>query len=173
MVVLPNHLDQQECSLFDEIEDLTDFTIFWDIIPCSPVIVNGRFLGPYDLPLQAARNEHEAGKKQSSFTRLHGIKPQKIKMYSHHSDRSTCCFMHVSCLAYSSALKLEAPYSSETSVDFHRATRRCMSDDRKLRCSISFEKKNVMRLSVYLKYVGESISKLKMDIELKQIRVLI
>jgi hypothetical protein len=30
----------------------------------------------------------------------------------------TTSFVHVTCLAYSSTLKLEAKYSSETSVDF-------------------------------------------------------
>jgi hypothetical protein len=39
------------------------------------------------------------------------------------------CFMLVSCLAYSSALKMEATCSSETSVDFHRNTRRYISED--------------------------------------------
>jgi hypothetical protein len=42
----------------------------------------------------------------------------------------TPCFMLVSCLAYSSAPKMEALYSSETSDDFQRTTRRSVSRDR-------------------------------------------
>jgi hypothetical protein len=34
------------------------------------------------------------------------------------------CLLLVSCLAYASALKVEATYSSETSVDFQRTTQR-------------------------------------------------
>jgi hypothetical protein len=33
------------------------------------------------------------------------------------------CLMLVSCLAYSSVLKMEATYFSETLIDFHRAKR--------------------------------------------------
>jgi hypothetical protein len=42
------------------------------------------------------------------------------------------CFMLVYCLAYSSTLKMEAICSSETSVYFHRTTRRYMPEDRTL-----------------------------------------
>jgi hypothetical protein len=41
------------------------------------------------------------------------------------------CFMLVFCLTYSSTLKMEATFSSETSVDFQRPTRR-IPEDRKL-----------------------------------------
>jgi hypothetical protein len=40
------------------------------------------------------------------------------------------CFMLVSCLAYSLALKIEATYSCETSVLLQRTTRRCIPEDR-------------------------------------------
>jgi hypothetical protein len=45
-------------------------TIFWDITPCSPLKVNGRFGGTYHLYLQGrrireARNSVIAGDKQS------------------------------------------------------------------------------------------------------------
>jgi hypothetical protein len=46
-----------------------------------------------------ARNQREAGSKQSS---------------------ASVCFALVSCMAYSSTLKMEAKCSSETSVDFQR-----------------------------------------------------
>jgi hypothetical protein len=40
----------------------------------------------------------------------------------HNADKSAC-FTPVSCLAFSSTLKLEAAHSSETSVDFQLSTR--------------------------------------------------
>jgi hypothetical protein len=42
---------------------------------------------------------------------------------------SRACFMLVSCLAYSSIMKMEAKCSSETSVDFQRTTRRYITED--------------------------------------------
>jgi hypothetical protein len=42
---------------------------------------------------------------------------------------SAICFRLVSCLAYSSTLKIEAMYSSETLVDFQWTTRRYISED--------------------------------------------
>jgi hypothetical protein len=39
------------------------------------------------------------------------------------------CFMLVFCLTYSLALNMDAIYSSETSVDFHRTTQRYISED--------------------------------------------
>jgi hypothetical protein len=39
------------------------------------------------------------------------------------------CFALVSCLAYSSTLKMEAICSSETSVGFHGTTRRYIPED--------------------------------------------
>jgi hypothetical protein len=44
----------------------------------------------------------------------------------------------VSCLAYTSTLKMEAICSSETSVDFQRATRRYIPEDRTLPGHTSF-----------------------------------
>jgi hypothetical protein len=40
------------------------------------------------------------------------------------------CFTLVSCLAYSSAMKMQATFSSEMSVDIQRATRRYIPEDR-------------------------------------------
>jgi hypothetical protein len=42
------------------------------------------------------------------------------------------CFTLVSCLAYSSILKMETIFSSETSVHFQRTTRRYVPEDRTL-----------------------------------------
>jgi hypothetical protein len=39
------------------------------------------------------------------------------------------CFTLVSCFTYSSIQKIEARISSETSVDFHRTTRRYIVED--------------------------------------------
>jgi hypothetical protein len=44
----------------------------------------------------------------------------------------TTCFMLVSCLAYSLALKMEAICSSETSVNFQRTARCYIPEDRTL-----------------------------------------
>jgi hypothetical protein len=46
---------------------------------------------------------------------------------------SVCCFMPVSCSAYSPILKIEKIYSSEKSSDFHRTTRLYIPDDRTVR----------------------------------------
>jgi hypothetical protein len=42
------------------------------------------------------------------------------------------CFMLVSCLAYSSNLRMKATCSSKTSADFQRTTRRYIPEDRTL-----------------------------------------
>jgi hypothetical protein len=42
------------------------------------------------------------------------------------------CFTLVSCLAYSSTMKMEATCSSETSVDFQRTTRHYIPEDKTL-----------------------------------------
>jgi hypothetical protein len=39
------------------------------------------------------------------------------------------CFMLVSCLAYSSTLKIEDTYSAETSAEFQRTTQRYIPED--------------------------------------------
>jgi hypothetical protein len=52
--------------------------------------------------------------------------------------RDTSIFMIVSCLAYSSTLKMEARCSSETSVDFQRTTRRYIPEDGTLHSYFSF-----------------------------------
>jgi hypothetical protein len=49
-------------------------------------------------------------------------------------------FTLISCLAYSSALKMEATCSSETSVDFQRAKRCYIPEDRTLRIKTSLTK---------------------------------
>jgi hypothetical protein len=51
---------------------LLNSSIFWNITPCSPLKTNRRFWGTCRLQLQdrrvsQARNQHEAGSKQSLF----------------------------------------------------------------------------------------------------------
>jgi hypothetical protein len=52
-------------------------------------------------------------------------------------------FTLVSCLAYSSALKMEATCSSEAPVDFQWTTRRCIPEDRILQSEFCFENKDL------------------------------
>jgi hypothetical protein len=84
-------------------------TVLWDIMPCSPLSVNRRFGGTYRLHLQGRKNNLSN-------------KPT----WKH--ERS----LPVYCSDYFSTLKMEAIYSSETSVDSQRATRRYIPEDRTL-----------------------------------------
>jgi hypothetical protein len=77
-------------------------SVFWNVTPCSPMKVNGRFGGTYRLHFQGRwvsqkRNEHELGSKHSSSGwSLHG--------------------------ALALILKMEAICSSKMSVDFHQTS---------------------------------------------------
>jgi hypothetical protein len=91
-------------NIIPAIESNMESSVFWIITLCSSLKVNGRFGGTCHLHLHSrrishARNQHEAGSRQSS------------------------------CLAYSSTLKMEATCSSETSVDFKLTTWRCKPED--------------------------------------------
>jgi hypothetical protein len=79
-------------------------SIFWDITPCSPLKVNRRFGRTCRCHLQVGRMIQ--GRNKSEAGRL-----------------LAACFMLVSCLDYSSTLKIEAIYFSEMSDEFHRTTR--------------------------------------------------
>jgi hypothetical protein len=79
---------------------VTMSSIFWDITPCSQLKVNRRFGGTYRLSLQSRRICQ--ARNQESLPHV---------------------FTLVSCLAYSSTLKMEATCSSETLVDFQLTTR--------------------------------------------------
>jgi hypothetical protein len=48
-------------------------------------------------------------------------------------QQANCCFMLVSCLAYSSILKMEGPSCSKTMADLPWTTKYCISEDRALR----------------------------------------
>jgi hypothetical protein len=84
-------------------------SIFWDITPCNPLKHNQCFGG---------------------MCRLH-FKDQRIRQARNKPGISAChiAFTLVSYLAYSSALKMEATYSSETLVEFQRTTRRYIPED--------------------------------------------
>jgi hypothetical protein len=73
---------------------VTNSSIFWDITLYNPLKVN--------RPLE----EHVA-----SIFRVGKKAKQRPTLVA-------ACFILVSCLTYSSALKMEATYSAETSVDF-------------------------------------------------------
>jgi hypothetical protein len=79
-------------------EVLTAVIMFWDITPCSPLKFNRRFGGTYRLHLQGRWIRRVRNQRESSWL--------------------------VSCPAYTSTLKTEAMWSTETSVDFQRTTRR-------------------------------------------------
>jgi hypothetical protein len=87
-------------------------SIFWDTKPCSPLKVNRRLEGTCRLHLQSGRIRQVRNQ------------PEKLCLPP--------AFTLVSCLVYSSTLKMEATYSSKTSVDFQRTTRRYIPEDRTL-----------------------------------------
>jgi hypothetical protein len=63
----------------------------------------------------------------------------------HLQQSSTCCLLLlVSCLTYSSTLKMEAVHCSETSVDFHRTTRRHISGNKTLLEKLLFSRVTVI-----------------------------
>jgi hypothetical protein len=89
--------------------------MFWDITPCSPLKVNWRFGGTYRLHLQGRRISRARNQRESRCLSL----PPALTPFS--------------CSAYSSTLKTEAIYSSETSLDIQRTTRRYIPEDSTLR----------------------------------------
>jgi hypothetical protein len=86
-------------------------SIFWDIMPCSPLKVNRRFGGNCRLHLECRRIS-QGRKQRSAYDQV---------------------FIQVSCLAYLSTLKMEAVYSSETFFDIQQTTRRYIPEDRTLK----------------------------------------
>jgi hypothetical protein len=83
-------------------------SIFWDIMACSPLKVNGLFRGTCRLHLQGRRISGARNQRESSW------QPEALG------------------LAYSSTLKMEATFSCEKSVDFQRTTRHYIPEDRTL-----------------------------------------
>jgi hypothetical protein len=88
-----------------------NISVFWDIMPCS--LVKAHVSEEHRLRLQhrsisQAGTQHEVGSKLAA------------------------CFMLVSCLTYSSTLKMDAICSSETCVEFHRTTRHYIPEGRTL-----------------------------------------
>jgi hypothetical protein len=55
--------------------------------------------------------------------------PAAIYSTDRQLDLLVTCLIMVSCLAYSSTMKMEATYSIEMSVDFQRTTRRYIAVD--------------------------------------------
>jgi hypothetical protein len=58
--------------------------------------------------------------------------------------------MLVSCSAYFSALKMESIYSTETSMDFHRITRRYISEDRRTLESYRCENRKTKHINMLM-----------------------
>jgi hypothetical protein len=79
-------------------------SIFWDIMQCNPLEVNQRFGGTGRL-------------------HLHGLRISKQALLATWAHAGFCS-------AYYSTLKMEATWSSETSADFQRTTRRYVPEDR-------------------------------------------
>jgi hypothetical protein len=94
-------------------------SIVWDI-PYSPLKVSQGLFGLFIDPENGGR--HISPKPHLTFSRPHGVMSQK-ELHEADSKLLPTCFVLVSSLAYSSALKMEATCTSETSVDFHRTTR--------------------------------------------------
>jgi hypothetical protein len=90
---------------------VTKIYIFWDIRPCSLVKINRRFGGIRGLHLQFRRISQGRNQLATRFTL-------------------------VSSSAYFSTLKMEETCSSETSVDFQRAARRYIPEDRILQWKV-------------------------------------
>jgi hypothetical protein len=76
-------------------------TIFWAIMPCSPLKVNRRFGRTFCLHLQGRRISRKTNQRESRWQAEF----------------------------YPPTLKMEAICSSETSVDFQRITRRYIPED--------------------------------------------
>jgi hypothetical protein len=84
-------------------------SIFWDITPCSPKNVTGRYGGTCCIHLQGERISRARNQCKALLA---------------------TCFTLVSCMAYSSTLKLEATGTSEISgVDLQRTIWRYTPED--------------------------------------------
>jgi hypothetical protein len=66
------------------------------------------------------------------------------------------CFTLVSYLAYSSFLKMDAPCSSDASVNFQRTTRRCIPEDRSV-CNHRWEDLKPYSLKLFSEYLLASL----------------
>jgi hypothetical protein len=69
-----------------------------------------------------------------AYFRLNNLQGRRLRQTrtQHEAFLFTPYFMPPSCLAYSSTLKMEATYPSETLVGFQRITERYISQDRTL-----------------------------------------
>jgi hypothetical protein len=89
-------------------------SIFWDVTPCSPLKINRSFEGTCGLPLQGRRINQARNQRGSRWKAWFCLPP---------------AFTLVCFLAYSSTLKMEATFFSETSVDFQRTIWRYIPHD--------------------------------------------
>jgi hypothetical protein len=84
---------------------ITKIYIFWDITPCRPV--KSTYVSDYHV---------------ASIFRVEGKPRKELTLVA-------VRFELIYCLAYSSVLKMEPTYSSETSVNFHLTTRHYIPED--------------------------------------------
>jgi hypothetical protein len=77
---------------------VTNSSLFWGITPCSPFKANRRLGGTYRLGVQGrriiqARNQHEAGSKQRSYTSY-----STLNMEAKYSSETSVDFQRTTCL---------------------------------------------------------------------------
>jgi hypothetical protein len=101
-------------------------TVFWDIMPCSPLKVNQRFRGAYHLHLQGRRISRARNQWQALL---------------------------VSCVAYSSTLKMEVICFPKTSVDFQWTTWHYIPEDSTLQMELAQKSsKKLLLFKIYYYY---------------------
>jgi hypothetical protein len=76
-------------------------------------------------------------------------------IYPNLAERPACFLLFMFCFAYSSSLKMETTFFSETSVDFHHPTRCYITEDRTLhnhRCErVKFYNTYIIGVNLYAK----------------------
>jgi hypothetical protein len=104
-------------------------TVFWDIMLCSLLKVSRHFEGTYCLHLQGRIISRARSQCASRWQAIRGTYRLHIQCRKICRACLAPAFTLVSCLAYSSTLKVETICSSGTSVDLQQTTRHCISED--------------------------------------------
>jgi hypothetical protein len=108
-------------------------SVFWDIMPCSPLKVRRRFRGTCRLHLKGRKITRAKSQRANRWLCLPQVFTQvSCSAYSSTLKIEATCsteagspdFTLISCSAYSSVLKMDVTCFSETSVDFQRTTQR-------------------------------------------------
>jgi hypothetical protein len=92
-------------------------SVIWNVMPLSPTKLNPNICPTYLIHIQNRRTD--------------------LKRNQHEPDSESCavCFILISYLAYSSLLKTERIFSSETMINFNRTTRHYIPEDNTLEWS--------------------------------------